>query len=158
MIVDRHSDDRTFPRLRHRTSRPTITRVRAAGFEHQVATVEGGPPAANYRRSPCGGCPWRVDQTGVFPPEAFLHSASTAYDMADSAFGCHEAGTDQPITCAGFLLRTDHNLAVRLAVARGAVDLSKVHDGGHELHDSYRAMAVANGCNPNAPELRHCRP
>lgn len=135
---------------------PRVTRTRPAGDEHQVVTVEGG--GGHYRRTVCGGCPWKVDQTGAFPPEAFLHSAETAHDMATEKFACHEAGTEHPITCAGYLLRgADHSLAVRLAVSQGRIDLSKVHDGGHALHAGYRSMAVANGCNPNAPELRACR-
>lgn len=134
----------------------SVVAVRPAGDGHQVISVEGHDHG--YRRSPCSGCPWRVDQTGVFPAEAFVHSAPTAYDMSDRAFGCHESGTERPMTCAGFLLRgADHNLAVRLRVARGRIDLGKVHDGGHELHADYRAMAVANGVDADDPRLRPCR-
>jgi hypothetical protein len=32
-----------------------------------------------------------------------------------------------------------------------------VHDGGHDLHDSYRDMAVANGVDPDDPALGRCR-
>lgn len=32
-----------------------------------------------------------------------------------------------------------------------------VHDGGHELHDSYRAMAEANGVPHDDPVLKDCR-
>jgi hypothetical protein len=136
---------------------PVVTRTRLAGDEHQVLTVEGGA-AREYRRRPCGGCPWRVDQTGTFPSEAFLHSAETAYDMATHQFACHEAGTDRPKTCAGYLLRgADHNLSARLAVADGRVDPDQVSDGGLMLHEDYRTMAVANGCDPDDPRLRLCR-
>lgn len=135
---------------------PQVTRVRTAGDEHQVVTVEGG--RATYRRTPCSGCPWRVDQVGVFPPEAFLHSAETAYDMASHTFACHEAGTDRPQLCAGFLLRgADHNLSIRMRASSGAIDLSAVHEGGHVLHDDYVSMAVANGCDPQHPRLLLCR-
>lgn len=82
---------------------PRVTRVRPAGDQHEVLSVEGRGEA--YRRRPCSGCPWRVDQTGVFPAEAFVHSAETAYDMAGRTFACHEHGVDHPMTCAGFLLR-----------------------------------------------------
>jgi hypothetical protein len=136
--------------------RALVTRTRPAGDEHQVVTVEGGRRL--YRRSPCAACPWRLDQVGAFPPEAFLHSAETAYDMAEHTFACHEAGVEQPMICAGFLLRgADHNLRIRVAVARREVDLDSVHDGGHELHDDYRSMATANGCHPDHPRLRPCR-
>ena len=147
-------------------TRVAVTRVRPAGDQHEVVSVEGGRGA--YRRQPCGaeastperpGCPWRVDVTGRFPAEAFEHSAETAYDMADRAFGCHESGAGSPAVCAGFLLRgAEHNLQVRMRVAvAGDLDLDQVSDGGHELHPSYRAMAVANGVDPTAPALAPCR-
>jgi len=135
---------------------PKITRVRPVDDANQVVTVEGG--AGLYRRSPCGGCPWRVDQTGSFPAEAFRHSAETAYDMSTHTFACHEAGTVTPLICAGFLLRgAHHNMAVRMRMITGQIDPAAVHDGGHELHDGYTAMAVANGCSPRDPALRRCR-
>jgi hypothetical protein len=134
----------------------TITAVRPVDEDHQVVTVEGG--GGQYRREPCGGCPWRVDQTGQFPAGAFLVSASTAYDMARNKFSCHESGSKKPATCAGFLMRgADHNLAVRRAYSSGMYDFNAISDGGHELHASYRAMAEANGCDPDAPELAPCR-
>jgi hypothetical protein len=62
------------------------------------------------------------------------------------------------VTCAGFLLRgAQHNMAVRMACSVGQIDLSQVSDGGHELHDDYRAMAIANGLDPADPRLRGCR-
>jgi hypothetical protein len=136
-------------------TRARVTGAQQAGPDHQVVAVRGG--AARYRREPCDGCPWRVDQTGGFPPEAFCHSANTAYDMAQETFGCHESGIGKPAICAGFLLRgAVHNLAVRLALVRGAIDPAAVGDGGHALHDSYRAMAVANGVLPDDPALARC--
>jgi hypothetical protein len=32
-----------------------------------------------------------------------------------------------------------------------------VEDGGHELHESYRAMAIANGVAADDPVLAACR-
>lgn len=136
-----------------------ITNVRPAGLndrgeDHQVITVTGG--SGSYRRTPCPNCPWRVDAVGEFPVEAFKHSASTAYDMAKETFGCHASGSDKPATCAGFLLRgADHNLSMRLRWMRG--DCQDVNDGGHKLHENYRAMAIANGVPADDPALAPCR-
>ena len=141
-----------------------ITNIRPAGFnergqEHQVITVtsSGETRKHGYRRKPCKSCPWRVDAVGEFPAEAFRHSAETAYDMSQNAFGCHESGKDKPATCAGFLLRgADHNLGVRMNRIMGQ-SFDDVTDGGHELHKNYRAMAVANGVAPTDPVLTACR-
>jgi len=140
-----------------RPTRPrgTVTRVRAAGADHQVVTVEGG--SGGYRRTPCSDCPWREDAVGIFPAEAFRHSAHTAYDLSTHAFACHQSGTAKPATCAGFLLRgAEHNLAVRLKRADGRIR-DDVDDAGHALHASYRAMAEANGVDPHDEILRPCR-
>lgn len=129
--------------------------MRPAGPDHQVVTVEGGKGA--YRRAPCPQCPWRQDAVGEFPAEAFRHSASTAYDMAQNTFACHDSGCRKPALCAGFLLRgADHNLAVRLKKF-GGTSFSDVTDGGLALFQNYRAMAVANGCDPNEAVLAPCR-
>lgn len=137
-------------------SKARITRIRPVDACHQVVTVEGGK--STLRRTPCGGCPWRVDQTGVFPAKAFEHSAPTAYDMSEHVFSCHESGTAKTAICAGFLLRgADHNLAVRLKAMRGEIGWGSIADGGHELHASYRAMAVANGVAEDAEVLLPCR-
>jgi hypothetical protein len=136
--------------------RPKVTQRRSADENHEVITIHGG--RGQYRRQPCGGCPWRVDQTGEFPAEAFRHSAGTAYDMATHTFGCHEAGPGNPVTCAGFLLRgAEHNLTVRMKLATGAINPGSVTDGGHELHEDYVAMAVANGCSESDEQLIACR-
>jgi hypothetical protein len=137
------------------TKRPTkVTQIRPAGPDHQVVTVEGGNDG--HCKRPCADCPWRVDATGVFPAEAFRHSANTAYDMAQNTFACHQAGTGKPKTCAGFLLRgADHNLSARLSYMAGKI--AAVDDGGHALHDSYRAMAIANGVDPDDEILGPCR-
>lgn len=123
-----------------------------AGKCHTVAVVKGGP--GTFRREPCAGCPWRKDQTGVFPPEAFVHSANTAQAASTHTFGCHESGIEKPATCAGFLLRgADRNLAVSIREADGTIDRAHVSDGGHDMHENYRAMATANGVPPADPAL-----
>lgn len=133
---------------------PRITQVRPAGEDHRVVTVEGGGPG--HCKRPCADCPWRKDATGVFPAEAFRLSASTAYDMAQNTFACHQAGVGQPRVCAGFLLRgADHNLAVRLGMIQGKY--GGVSDCGLELHENYRAMAIANGVDPEDEVLVPCR-
>lgn len=136
--------------------RPEVTNTRPAGDDHEVVTVYGGH--GGYRRRPCGGCPWKVENTGDFPAEAFAHSAATAHDMATHTFGCHESGTDRPVVCAGFLLRgAEHNMAVRMRASSGTIVLDQVEDGGHELHPGYVAMAVANGVDRDHDALRGCR-
>lgn len=129
--------------------------MRPADATSQVVTVEGGQ--GTYRREPCSKCPWRVDATGEFPAQAFRHSAGTAYDMAQHTFGCHESGTRKPSMCAGFLLRgAAHNLHVRLAYMRGDLK-DDVRDGGHDLHENYRTMAIANGVPSDDVALAACR-
>ncbi len=133
-----------------------IIQVRRAGVEHQVLTVEGGRGDV-YRWEPCPDCPWRKDATGVFPAEAFRHSAETAYDMSEHTFACHQSGVDKPAICAGFLLNgAEHNLTVRLKRMRGVIQ-DDVTDGGHELHENYRAMAQANGVASDDEVLGPCR-
>lgn len=135
--------------------RTHVVNVRPAGEDHQVVTVVGGK--GTYRREPCADCPWRVDAVGAFPAEAFRHSANTAYDMAEHTFACHSSGTSRPAICAGFLLRgADHNLAVRLKRMEGVIR-DDVQDGGHELFENYRAMAVANGVGAEETMLQPCR-
>lgn len=134
---------------------PKILQVRPAGDGHQVVTVKGNG-CGRHRKKPCHDCPWRKDATGIFPTEAFKHSAETAYDMSQHVFSCHASGVKRPAICAGFLLRgADHNLSVRLAKMRG--QNLDVGDGGHELHASYRAMAIANGVSEDDPVLIPCR-
>jgi hypothetical protein len=142
-----------------RMTNTRITKVRPAGLnsrgeDHQVVRVEGG--GGSYRRQPCSDCPWRVDAVGEFPAEAFRHSANTAYDMARESFACHQSGAEKPATCAGFLLRgAEHNLGVRLKRMQG--QCLDVADGGHELHGSFREMAIANGVAADDPALSLCR-
>ncbi|MCD9046794.1 DUF6283 family protein [Luteimonas sp. MHLX1A] len=143
------------PKAQPVQSRGRITRVRPAGTDHQVITVEGG--RQGYCKKPCADCPWRKDAVGQFPSEAFRHSAPTAYDMSDRVFACHTAGAERTKACAGFLLSgATHNLAVRLMHMRGELDRG-VTAGGHELFASYREMAIANGVDPDDPVLAPCR-
>ena len=135
-------------------TQPRVTQVRPAGEEHQVITVEGG--RGLYRRKPCGDCPWRVDATGVFPAEAFRHSAGTSYDMSSHTFACHQSGSQKPAVCAGFMLRAHHNMALRMGYISGKYG-NDVSDGGVELHADYRVMAIANGVDPDDPILTPCR-
>lgn len=137
-------------------TRATITRTRTAGEDHAVHTVEGG--GFVYRRQPCAECPWRVENTGNFPAEAFEHSADTARDSSFSTFACHMSGSEKPAVCAGFLLRNSvHNLGVRMAIIRGDCDPRQVSEGGAVLFDSYRLMAETNGVDPESPALAMCR-
>lgn len=135
-----------------------ITGVRPAGLDHDVLTLVTTGGKFAYRRRVCSGCPWRKDApVGEFPAEAYRHSANVAYDMSDHKFGCHMSGRSNPRTCAGFLIAgAFHNLAVRLALFAGTFDPDKVSTDV-ELYEDYRAMAVANGVDPNDPVLKGCR-
>lgn len=140
-------------------SRTRIEQIRDCGDgQNQVVTViakNNGKP--HNRVKPCEQCPWRSDlPTGVFPAEAFRHSAPTAYDAADSQFACHMSGVEGMQTCAGFLLRNaDNNIGTRLSIVAGRY--RPVSDGGFPLYESYRAMAIANGVSPDDPVLEPCR-
>ncbi|MGC6173919.1 DUF6283 family protein, partial [Lacrimispora sp. 38-1] len=73
-------------------------------------------------------------------------------------FGCHQSGSDKPATCAGFLLKgATHNLAVRMGYITGDIADDVVVDDTVELHENYRAMAIANGVDEDDPVLRPCR-
>lgn len=128
---------------------------RPAGPDHRVVTMQG--KHNGYRRTPCTGCPWRVENDGSFPPESFKHIANTAYDMSKHVFACHESGVNAGHACAGFLLRgADHNMTVRIGHMTGKFK-NDVADGGAVLHDSYRDMAIANGVAAGDPSLAPCR-
>ncbi|WFU51161.1 DUF6283 family protein [Sinorhizobium terangae] len=127
--------------------------------EHQVVSLSSSAEEKLlHRHEPCEECPWREDRrTGVFPAEAFRHSASTAYDMAPNSFACQMSGKEKPATCAGFLLRgAEHNLGVRLAIIAGRYDPRTVRSDV-PLYKSYREMAEANGVSPDDPALEPCR-
>lgn len=132
---------------------PKVINVQPAGEFHQVITVIG--KNNGYRKTPCGGCPWRLDNDRSFPAEAFLLSANTSYDMATHEFACHESGNERAHTCAGFILQgSDHNLSSRLRRMKGEyLDVSTTAP----LHASYRAMAEANGVDPVHPDLKAYR-
>jgi hypothetical protein len=136
---------------------PRVTGVHPVDDHNQVVTVEGGE--WSFRAAPCVQCPWRRDNDGSFPAEAFRHSATTSYDMAQSTFACHMAGMERPATCAGFLLSTgaDHNLSVRLKIARGLYRHDQVSAAGADLHPSYQSMAIANDVDPDDPAIQPCR-
>lgn len=137
-------------------SEVTIIKTRRADANHAVTTIKGG---SGQCRVPCAECPWRVENVGDFPVEAFRISASTAYDMADHTFGCHTAGIENPKTCAGALLSTgaEHNLNVRMRLINGRFTWDDVSAGDAELFADYRSMAVANGVDPDDPVLAGCR-
>lgn len=136
------------------------TRVAGLGSDGDlwgVTSLHGGTDG--YRKKPCPECPWRKDaEVGRFPPEAFRQSANTSYDMAGRMFACHMSGAEKPATCAGFLLRNaDHNMGARLAMMSGRIDPTQITDDGVDLYESYRAMAVANGVDPDDPVLDQSR-
>lgn len=118
-------------------------------------------PTAPLRHAvrPCSECPWRRDvPTGHFPPERFRALAPTAYDLAPTLFACHQSADRRTIACAGFLLRgAEHNLAVRLGMMQGRLEVDAVDAAGLDLFASYREMAEANGVAPNDPALAPCR-
>lgn len=132
------------------------TARRVADENNAVVTVEGG--SGEHCKVPCSACPWRKENAGSFPAEAFRISAPTSYDMADRTFACHMAGGERPMTCAGALLSTgaDHNMQVRLRLMRGNFSWDDVSSGGADLFANYRSMAVANGVKPADPVLGPC--
>ncbi len=133
-----------------------IMKATPADENHQVLTIQGSD--RKFMKKPCKDCPWRKSAVGVFPAEAFRISAHTSYDMNQHSFGCHSAGSEHPKTCAGFLLNGSyHNLGVRLRLITGDYDLSQVSDGGHELFENYKVMAIANGVSPDDDCLKLSR-
>lgn len=140
--------------------RVAVLEAHKADEHHQVLTIEtSATDKAIYRREPCAECPWRKDApVGAFPAEAYRLSADTTHDLSNRLFSCHMSGAKQPATCAGFLMRgADNNLAVRLAMFEGRYDPDHVSDGGIELYEGYRSMAIANGVSPDDPSIAHCR-
>ncbi len=116
--------------------------------------------SSRIRNKPCKTCPWRRDaEIGEFPAEAYRTSASCAYDTALTMFSCHESGTKKAAVCAGFLLaNSNHNMGVRLGVMKGTYNLSRLGNPDNvELYSSYRAMAIANGVDPQDPRIAACR-
>lgn len=108
--------------------------------------------------SPCSECPWRKDRIGQFPPERFVSLANTAYDLSSYIFSCHKSAEEAPVICAGFLMNgSTHNMAIRMMAMRKEIETGDVSDGGHELHETYEDMAIANGVDEDHPALRACR-
>ena len=142
--------------MANRLKKPTeVIATKMAGDDHAVLTVVGGN--GDYLKKPCVACPWRKSNAGSFPAEAFRHSANTACDMATHTFACHMTGKEHPATCAGFLLvGADDNMSVRIKRAQG--EMLDVQGDLTELHESYRAMAVANGVPEDDPAIEGCMP
>lgn len=132
-----------------------VEKRRSADANHDVVQIVGD---AGYQRQPCAQCPWRMDLPAeIFPAEAFRISAVTAYDASMEQFACHMAGADKATTCAGFVLRNAaNNLGARVATIKGKLDPRKV-SSPYPLYESYRAMAIANGVDPDDPVLKLCR-
>lgn len=145
----------TLPNRRQRRKTAKIVRTKIADKLHVVHTVEG---TTGYCLSPCSECPWRISNTGSFPAEAFRISANTAEDQSFSQFGCHMAGVDKGMICAGFLHKgADNNIGTRLAMMAGAYNPTHLRGHRIKLHASYRAMAIANGVTPDDPAITNCR-
>jgi hypothetical protein len=130
--------------------------ARIADERHQVLTLRGG---YGICARPCPQCPWRPENDGVFPAEAFRLSARTAYDLADTTFGCHMTVDGRPLMCAGALLSTgaEHNLVIRMMLITGRFAWDLVSAAGARLHPDYRTMAQANGVASDDPTLTPCR-
>jgi len=142
-----------------RKRRTIETDFRLAGPDHAVVSlVSKGRTVHVCRHEVCAECPWRQDSpVGAFPVEAYRISAATAYDMAQSTFACHMSGKGNPATCAGFLLQQGaHNLSVRMSLIQGRLDLGRLKRT-YDLYENYRAMAIANGVDPEDPVLANCR-
>jgi hypothetical protein len=96
-------------------------------------------------------------EPGKFGPDRYIALATTAYDISDRIFTCHKSSEDEPIVCAGFLERgADHNLSIRLSYIKGDLTFED-RSGGCELREDYRAVAIANGVDPDHPALKPCR-
>lgn len=134
---------------------PEIIDTRRADENNVVVTIKNGGNA--YREKPCPECPWRKENDGSFPAEAFRHSARTAYDMSQHTFACHMASLDHPVICAGSILASCDNMSLRLMEINDQLDRDRVTDAGADLHNNYRAMAEANGVSADDPILGPCR-
>lgn len=85
-----------------------------------------------------------------------MPTASTII-AALKALACLASGVEKSAICAGFLISQGaHNMGVRMAVMSGALELGRLRSPV-ELYPSYRAMAIANGVDPDDPVLRRCR-
>lgn len=68
----------------------------------------------------------------------------------------HERHREAGDLCWILLRGADHNLSVRLAMAKGRIEPTDVTTDV-DLYDSYREMAEANGVSPDDPALALCR-
>lgn len=134
------------------------TRICSDEFGVSTLVTRGGTHRL-ARKTPCAECPWRKDAPlGAFPAEAFRQSALTAYDAAPTAFACHMSGHDAPAVCAGFVIaHGENNLSIRLSQHTERLDTGSISDGGLELFENYREMAVANGVASDDPALKQVR-
>jgi hypothetical protein len=138
------------------------TRIAGEGADgnlYGVTTLTSKPNGqAGYRKQVCETCPWRLDaEVGRFPAQAYRESAPTAHDASFSTFACHESGKEHLQTCAGFILANSFdNIGVRIAECRGDLDRRQIKRTV-PLYRSYRAMAEANGVDPDDPVLAPCR-
>jgi hypothetical protein len=106
--------------------------------------------------SPCGECPWRLDQpAGRFPPERYEALANTCGSRATGSapldaplFACHKTPEGRETACAGWLAveGADH-VGVRLAVVTGRLDAAALEPGDDwpALYPTFADMAHANG-------------
>ena len=103
-----------------------------------------------YQAKPCAECPWRRDVApGQFPTKPSRALAETAYDMAQARFACHKSPEGAEFGCAGFVLRgAAHNLGAWLAARARRLWLQDTASPTPQ-HKSYRAMAIANGVEPD---------
>jgi hypothetical protein len=106
-------------------------------------------------KSTCAECPWLLtSKPGKFPPERYLELADTCKPGGlHGLFACHMTPDGGERACAGMLTvcGMDSN-RVRLAMIEGRFDPRTVKATG-PLYPNYRAMAEANGCDPEAEEF-----
>jgi len=108
---------------------------------------------------PCAQCPWRCDQpVGRFPAERFEYLRCPVAGPQGSAppgaplFACHMIREGGEIACEGWLaVEGLGHVGVRLAVLFGRLDPVALAPsaGWPRLHDSFTAMARANGAGPD---------
>jgi len=105
-------------------------------------------------RRPCPSCPWRLDQDAQAIPHFQLALAERLArtcpdergmgpDFGASWFACHQSQPEQGIVCSGWLASVGHcHPGVRLAVARGDLDVEELAPGGDwpPLHASFQEV------------------
>jgi hypothetical protein len=106
-------------------------------------------------RRTCPECPWLLSSApGKFPPERYIDLADTCKPggIPRALFACHMTPEENTRACAGMMIvcGDDAPNMLRLLWARRLIDPSNVEASG-PLYPSYRAMAAANGCDPNDP-------